>query len=171
MSKGIDTISDLMVISATTTPKSGGESFMEITLLDDAERKILAEEMYQLSDQTEDDEYSIYGRMIEEETLSVLLIGLKEHPPMGLNCRACGFNDCEEFKKASGDGIFHGPNCTYRLLDMGMSVGSALDTANLHHVKASLMIKAGLAAKNIGLSTANICMAIPIMLHQDIPYL
>ncbi|MFO8109971.1 MAG: DUF2148 domain-containing protein [Thermoplasmata archaeon] len=171
MEKGIKIISDLMTVRARTVPKASGESYMDIALLDDAEREILAEEMYQLSDELNDEDYSKYGKILEEDAQAVLLISLKEHPPLGLNCRACGFDDCDEFKSVSAQGIFRGPNCIYRLLDMGMALGSALDTASVHKVKASVMIKAGLAAKNIGLSTANVCIAVPVILKEDRPYL
>ncbi len=170
MKRKIEIISDLMAVSASTVPKAGGESFIDISLLDDGEREILAEEMFQLSDELNDEEYSKYGRIIEEEALAVLLIGLKDHPPLGIDCRGCGFKDCNEFQSTTAEGIFKGPNCVYRVLDMGMSLGSALKTAGTHNVRASVMIKGGLAAKNVGLSTANVCIAVPIILDENLPY-
>ncbi len=170
MKREIEIISDLIAVSASIAPKSGGESFINIYLLDDAEREILAEEMFQLSDTLNEELYSKYGKIIEEEAQAVLLVGLKGHPPLGIDCQACGFKDCQEFESEGTEDIFEGPNCAYRLLDMGMALGSALKTAGAHGVKTSLMIKAGLAAKNIGLSTARLCMAVPIMLDEERPY-
>ncbi len=170
MEKAVDITSSLMKASASTAPKAEGVSYLEISVLDDAEREMLSEEMYQLADELNDEEYAIYGESIEKESHAVLLVGLKEHPALGLNCRACGFKDCEEFNSASAQGIFQGPNCVYRLLDLGIAIGSALKTSSIHNARATVMIKGGLAAKNLGLSTAMVCMAIPITLDENRPY-
>ncbi len=162
MEKGVDIIAKLMSISAITAPKAEDISFIDIQPLDEAEKEILAEELFQMAE--EDEEYSHIGEIIIESD-KVILMGLNEHPPFGLDCQACGFKDCDEFSKIKKEDIFKGPNCAYRLLDLGIAIGSALKTADYNNVEADILIKAGLAAKNIGLSTSNIVMAVPIYLQ------
>ncbi len=162
MDNGVDLIAKLMTISATTAPKAEDLSFVEIQPLDEAEKEILVEELFQMAE--EDEEYSHIGEIISESD-KVMLLGLEEHPPFGLDCKACGFKDCLEFSKVKTEHIFQGPNCVYRILDLGIAIGSALKTADAHNVRADILIKAGLAAKHIGLSTSNIVMAVPIYIQ------
>lgn len=170
MEDSIEIISNLMAISAKSAPKSLGESYLEITLLDKAEKEILTEEMFQMSDELNDDSYGAEGEIIRESA-KVIIIGLKEHPPLELDCRACGFEDCDDFSENQIKGIFEGPNCVFHLIDMGMAVGSAIDTAHMHDIKSKISLKGGLAAKNVGMSSSKVCVALMIDLSEEKGYL
>ncbi|MFO7990701.1 MAG: DUF2148 domain-containing protein [Thermoplasmata archaeon] len=170
MEDSIELISNLMAISARTAPKSLGESYLKITLLDKAEKEILTEEMFQMSDELNDDSYSYEGEIIREAA-KVIIIGLEEHPPLDLDCRACGFKNCEDFSDNKIKGIFEGPNCAFHLIDMGMAVGGAIDTAQIHNIRSKISLKGGLAAKNVGISTSKVCIALMIDLSEEKDYL
>lgn len=170
MEDSIEMISNLMSISAKTAPKSMGESFLEIISLDKAEKEILTEEMFQMSDELNDDSYGYEGEIIRDAA-KVIIIGLKKHPTLDLDCRACGFKDCDDFAEHRVEGIFEGPNCVFHLIDIGMAVGSAINTANRHDVRSKISLKGGLAAKNVGISSSNVCIALMIDLSEEKDYL
>jgi len=160
---------DLMNISAKTSPKSSG-NFLETMVLEEAEKEILAEELYQLSDQFQDETYSEEGDLINSSD-ELLVIGLEEHPPLGIDCKACGYDSCKDFSEADQkEQIFEGPNCVFRLLDLGMSIGHALNTAEIHNIDYKISIKGGLAAKNLGLMDSRICLVVSIQIISDKGY-
>jgi len=162
-------VSNLMKISAESSPKASGD-YLDIVVLDDAEREMLAEEMFQLSNELEDETYSEKGEAVEASE-EVILIGLNEHPPLGLNCRACGYDDCNELSDAEEtEDIFKGPNCTFRLLDLGTALGNSLSTADIHGFQPDISIRGGLAAKHLGLIDANICLAVTTKVVKDKNY-
>ncbi len=159
-------VADLMTISAETSPKSA-EDILETMVLDAAEREMLAEELFQLSEEFQNDSYSEEGELIERSD-ELLLVGVKDNEHLGIDCRACGYESCEEFSEADQTkDIFEGPNCVYRLIDLGMSIGRALNTAENHSLDYNISIKGGLAAKNLGLMDSRVALAIPIDLKID----
>lgn len=150
---------DLITISAETSPKSSG-NFIETLTLDEAEGEMLGEELYQLSDELDDETYSEEGDLVNSAD-ELMIIGLKDHPALDIDCSACGYKDCEAYSNADQtEEIFQGPNCAFRLIDLGMSIGRALNTAETHNMDYNVSIKGGLAAKNLGLSDSRICLAL-----------
>ncbi len=163
MKEGTDILTKLMAVAARNSPKALDESFLEILVLDEAEKEMLVEEMYQLSDERDDEIYTLKGDEIEKSD-RVLLIGLDKHPGLGIDCKACGYENCEEMENSKQKmDIFEGPNCVYRVIDMGNAAGYALQNASKNDIDAKISIKGGLAAKNLGLSTTRICLAIIVM--------
>lgn len=159
MKKTHEIISHLIKISAEGSPKASGD-YLEIVVLDEAEKEMLVEEMFQLSDEKDEESYSEVGESIESSD-EVLLIGLNDHPPLELDCRACGYEDCKDFSEADEESdIFSGPNCVFRIIDLGIALGNALNTIKSHGLEDSISIRGGLAAKHLGLIDSNICLAI-----------
>ncbi|MBS3817785.1 MAG: hypothetical protein KGY76_09520 [Candidatus Thermoplasmatota archaeon] len=155
------TVSDLIKIAAENSPKIS-EDDIELVSLDDAEKEMLVEEMYQLSDEFDDESYSEEGESIETSD-KIFLIGLEDHEPLDIDCRACGFESCKDFQDAEEkEKIFKGPNCVFKILDLGMSLGYAWTTSEMHKVKPDISIKGGLAAVHLGLSETRICLAMTI---------
>ncbi|MEF8834619.1 MAG: DUF2148 domain-containing protein [Candidatus Thermoplasmatota archaeon] len=164
-----ETVIDLMDISAQTSLKSSG-NYLETMVLDDAEKEMLAEELYQLSEEFQDETYSEEGDLINSSD-ELLIIGLEDHPSLGIDCKACGYESCEDFSEADQtEQIFEGPNCVFRLLDLGISIGNALNTAETHNIDYQISIKGGLAAKNLGLMDSRVCLAVPIHVISDKDY-
>ncbi len=160
---------DLMNISAQTSPKSS-DNFLETMVLEEAEKEMLAEELYQLSDEFQDEAYSQEGDFINSSD-ELLIIGLKDHPPLGIDCKACGYESCKDFSEADKTKqIFEGPNCIFRLMDLGISIGHALNTAETHNIDYQISIKGGLAAKNLGLMDSQVCLVVPINVISNKDY-
>ncbi|MEE9611619.1 MAG: DUF2148 domain-containing protein [Desulfatiglandales bacterium] len=98
-----------------------------------------------------------------ENSDAVVLIGLKKAQPLGLNCGACGFSNCKELlKQKSVEVEFKGPTCAYRLLDMGIALGSAVKTASLLNVDNRIMYRIGAVARDMKLVDWDYVMGIPL---------
>ncbi len=57
---------------------------------------------------------------------------------------------------------FRGPQCAYRLLDMGIALGSAVKTASILNADNRIMYRAGVVARQMGLIEADFVMGIPL---------
>ena len=60
------------------------------------------------------------------------------------------------------EGEFQGPQCAYRLLDMGIALGSAVKTASMLNVDNRIMYRASAVAREMGLIDADYVMGIPL---------
>ena len=169
MKKEIEIVANLMELSANSSPKAK-ENDLEILLVDEAEKEMIVEEMFQLADKLDDESYSEKGEYIEKSE-SLMFIGLNDHEAVGIDCKACGFESCEDMDTADQiEDIFEGPNCIYKVIDLGLSLGYALNTADIHNVDSRLMIRAGMAAKSLGLMSSRICLGIPLNVNEEKSY-
>jgi len=159
--KTVKLVGELMAVAARTAPKAAGEDFVETTLLSDAERVALGNDMIQIGK-----ERAIFGFERDGKNVldcdAVLLIGLLPHKGVGLNCGGCGYASCREFNSKSFDSDFKGPNCVVRALDLGIALGSAAKIASELNVDNRIMYRIGVSARRLGLSKANICHGIPL---------
>ncbi|HDI12470.1 MAG TPA: hypothetical protein ENF63_02630, partial [Candidatus Bathyarchaeota archaeon] len=58
---------------------------------------------------------------------------------------------------------FFGPNCIFKLLDLGIALGSAVKTASMLNIDNRIMYRVGVAAKRLGmLPEASVIMGIPL---------
>ena len=57
---------------------------------------------------------------------------------------------------------FDGPQCAFRLMDMGIAIGSAVKTAGMMNVDNRIMYRAGVVARKMGLIDADFVMGIPL---------
>jgi len=153
------TVAELMAISARTAPKAAGKDFVvtEIVVGDDLQR--LAEKMVEFGERTGKKDFDRDGANVRDSD-ALLLIGLKDARAVGLNCGACGFDKC--LKPNTHEGEFKGPQCAYRLLDMGIALGSAVKTASQLNVDNRIMYRAGVVAREMGLIDADFVMGIPL---------
>ncbi|MBW1989572.1 MAG: hypothetical protein JRI97_08505 [Deltaproteobacteria bacterium] len=157
----MEMVARLMEVSAVTAPKSLGENFVHTRILSAGEVDKLAEAMAAFGRKTgkqnfDRDAKSLLGA-------GVLLIGIKDARPVGLRCGACGFSSCDELarqKKIQGE--FSGPVCAFRLLDMGIALGSAVKTASLLNVDNRIMYRIGVVARDMGLVDWDFTMGIPL---------
>lgn len=161
MSDAIRTVAQLMEISARTAPKGAGKDFIEITTLYGDDLRRVGEEMVRMADERKSPNFARDGRNVLDSQ-ALVLIGLRNHPGVGLDCGACGFKTCAEMRHGSVEGEFAGPSCAVRLLDMGIALGSAVKTAGIHNVDNRIMYRAGAAARRLGLIKASYVMGIPL---------
>jgi uncharacterized ferredoxin-like protein len=94
---------------------------------------------------------------------AVVLIGLKDSKPVGLDCGACGYPDCKSLEQQAKQTVeFVGPICAFRLLDMGIALGSAVKTASFLNVDNRIMYRIGTVARHMQLVDWDFVMGIPL---------
>ncbi len=160
--EGVEMVAQLMAISATTAPKSKGENFVQTKLLQGEVLKELAGAMFAYGQRTKKKDFDRDSKSIRQSE-AVLLIGLKNANVLGLDCGACGFADCKTFQKQKKEsGEFVGPTCAYRLLDMGIALGSAVKTAGILNVDNRIMYRVGVAVRQMNIVDWEFVMGIPL---------
>lgn len=158
--KAIRTVADLMAVAARTAPKSAGQDYVVLKVIEGDECQRLADEMIRYGEETGKPNFDRDGRNVAASA-AMLLVGIKDAKSLGLNCGACGFDACAERVPAE-HGEFVGPQCAFRLLDMGIALGSAAKMAGLLNVDNRIMYRAGVVARKMGLINADFVMGIPL---------
>jgi uncharacterized ferredoxin-like protein len=94
---------------------------------------------------------------------AVVLIGIKSAAVLGLNCGACGFTDCKSLNDRQKVAVeFVGPQCAFRLLDMGIALGSAVKTASMFNVDNRIMYRIGAVARDMGIVDWDYVKGVPL---------
>jgi len=157
----LDVVAQLMALSARTAPKARGEDFIEVKLLSVEERERLGRAMIEEGERGSGNFIRDGKNVMDSDGL--VLIGLKEHRSGGTNCNGCGFGDCKSFDdREKTDGAYRGPNCTLRLIDLGIAVGSAVKMASLLNADNRVMFRAGAIARREGMMESDVVIGIPI---------
>ncbi|MBW2120562.1 MAG: hypothetical protein JRH07_01780 [Deltaproteobacteria bacterium] len=160
--EGLKTVAELMAVAARTAPKSAGQDFVEIRILTGDELLKLAEGMVRFGEERGKRNFDRDARNVRDSDV-VVLIGLKDARVPGLDCGACGYPTCKAFEKAEVvDVEFKGPLCAFRLLDMGIALGSAVKTAGLLNADNRIMYRIGTVARSMGLCDWDYVMGIPL---------
>jgi len=153
----------LMSISARTAPKSKGEDDVEIVYVDGEDKEKIADEMIRFGEESGIKGFIRDGRCLKKAS-ALLLLGVKGEKTLKLNCGACGYASCEEFasaeRKQGKD--FVGPNCVFKLLDLGIAIGSAVKLASLINVDNRVMYRIGTVARKLGIIKSDVVMGIPL---------
>jgi len=159
-------VAKLMAAAAKTAPKGMGKDFLDIRILGREDCVKLGEEMIRWAAEGRNN-FDRDGKNVRDAD-ALLLVGLKDQKGLGLECGACGYA-CAEMSTTDGKD-FKGPNCGMRVLDMGIALGSAVKTAQLHNADNRIMYRAGAAARKMGYTDANLVMGVPISFTGKSPY-
>ncbi|MFX1263269.1 MAG: ferredoxin domain-containing protein [Promethearchaeota archaeon] len=162
-SKSVIDVARLILLSARTAPKAAGKDDIETAILTGEEKDEVAKEMRKMAE--EYGENFIRDAVNVEQSSALVLIGLKGFKSLGINCGACGHVTCAEFSKADHKkgAAYTGPICTIKALDLGIALGSAAKTAQIHNVDNRIFYRAGAAAVNMDLMPdCPIVMCIPL---------
>ncbi|NLS44546.1 MAG: hypothetical protein GX969_02225 [Firmicutes bacterium] len=159
--KAIKMVADLMCIAARTAPKAVGKDFIVTRVVEGDALSNLAEYMIEYGESSGRKNYDRDGENIAASSACVL-IGLKNAEALGLNCGACGYDKCIDLSQLRSGPEFEGPVCTWRSVDMGIAVGSAVKVASMHNIDNRIMYRAGMAAKKLGFIDADIAIGIPL---------
>lgn len=152
-------VAELMALSARTAPKVRGEDFIITEIVEGGDLMTLGRKMIEFGERTGKNLFDRDGQNVMDSG-AVLLIGLKEAEPVGLNCGACGSEKCIKINTYEGE--FSGPQCFFRALDMGIALGSAAKTASLLNADNRIMYRIGPVAREMGLIDANVVIGIPL---------
>jgi len=156
----METAAELMAVSARTAPKAAGRDFVDIKVIGGEKIDKLADEMINYGIESGKGNFDRDGENVRNSD-QVVLLSLNEADVLGLDCGACGFDKCEELELKSGP-EFDGPICAWRLMDLGIALGSAVKTASILNVDNRIMYRIGVAAKKMGLIEGEVVVGIPI---------
>lgn len=158
-------LAKLLAISARTAPKARGIDDLEIALVASSEE---LERLASMMDEISKDEkmrFFVRDANNVRQSNAVLLLGIKSSKPKELDCGGCGFENCNEFRKAtrrSGKG-YSGPSCIFQLVDLGIAIGSAVKSASLLNLDNRVMYSIGVAALKLGLlKESEVAFGIPL---------
>jgi uncharacterized ferredoxin-like protein len=161
------TVAGLMALAARTAPKGKGEDTLEIRLLDRKTTKKLAARLEKLGAEKNIGFFIRDAKNIAASDACVV-IGSRGDTVAGVNCGGCGYATCDEFvkarKKKRVSTPYDGPNCVIRMADLGIALGSAVKTAQVHNVDNRIMYSGGVAALDLGIlpDTCTVAYVIPL---------
>ena len=149
------TVAGLMALAARTAPKGKGVDTIIIRVLTGKEVPALAARLTELGEK-----HGIGFFLRDAKNIAAsdacILIGARGDTIAGINCGACGYMTCAEMAQErkthkKNTTFFAGPNCAIRMADLGIALGSAVKTAQVHNVDNRIMYSGGVAAMNLGL--------------------
>ncbi|KXB05825.1 hypothetical protein AKJ52_02975 [candidate division MSBL1 archaeon SCGC-AAA382C18] len=163
-------IAEYMEVSATTAPKAAGVDSLTTQVVEGEELREIGEEMISIGENRDDDGFIRDGNNVLDSE-AILLVGSKKQEGLGLDCGGCGYESCQEFNDSEKNEFdFLGPNCIFKLLDLGIALGSAAKTASILNVDNRIMYRIGVVAKKLDYIDATVIMGIPISGKQKNPY-
>lgn len=153
-----------ILAAARTAPKAKGFDNIVTYLFEGDEIETVAAAMENLAEKLGAFFIRDAGNLRNSDT--VVMIGLKDSRPLGLNCGTCGFETCAEFKKAekTKEAPFTGPVCAVKTVDLGIALGSAAAKAKDMCLDNRIMYSAGAAACKTGMIDAECAYTIPLSL-------
>ncbi|WP_406678397.1 ferredoxin domain-containing protein [Moorella sp. ACPs] len=154
-------IAELMAIAARTAPKAAGKDFIELKILQGEALEELAAAMARYGQESGKKNFDRDGDNVRRSD-AVLLVGLKNAAKTGLDCGACGVPRCADLEKIHDGPEFAGPICAWRLMDLGIALGSAAKMAGMLNADNRIMYRIGVVARKIGLMDADVIAGIPI---------
>lgn len=162
MQDELKTVAKMMALAARTAPKAVGKDYLEIKVIEGADIARLSNDMLAYGEESGKPNYDRDGKNVADSG-AVLLLGLNKPHYLGLDCGACGFAGCTEMAKNMTKGPeFSGPLCAWRLLDLGIAVGSAVKTASLFNADNRIMYRIGVSALRTKLIEGEIAIGIPL---------
>jgi uncharacterized ferredoxin-like protein len=162
--EGILEAARFMLIAMRTAPKTAGVDDVLGLIVYGKEKDVIAEKMDEIGDDRKSESFKRDARNLRDSE-AVVLIGVRGSKSVGLNCGSCSFGGCGEFdqakKKLGRD--FVGPTCVFKVLDLGIALGSAAKTAGVLNVDNRVMYRVGTAAMKLRLlPDATVIMGIPM---------
>ena len=175
----VKTVAGLMVLAARTAPKACGLDSIKTGILTGKDQQALGNRMISAAKETGMDFLRINGEQVKASDATVL-IGVEGTKTLGIDCGGCGYAGCAEMVKAQKgkkhrDSAYAGPNCVIKISDLGIAVGSAVKTAQIHNVDNRVMYTAGFVALKAGyLDGCSVAYGIPLRasgknIYFDVP--
>lgn len=160
MEEAILEVARLMAVAARTAPKAVGKDFLNITILQGEEVRKLGEAMIRYGEETGIRGFIRDGKNVLD-SVAVVLLGLKDAQPIGLNCGGCGYDRCTDLLPEERQD-FKAPQCAIRLIDLGIALGSAVKMASLLNVDNRIMYRIGVVVRKLKMVTDDIVMGVPL---------
>lgn len=170
--QGLMETANFIVVSARTSPKSGGVDDILTSVVYGAEVEALADDMEKIAAERNIERWAQQAQNVRVSDV-IVLIGVRGTKSYVTDCGACGHKSCADFnqaeKKLRQD--FDGPTCIFKALDLGIALGSAVKTASILNVDNRIFYRIGAAAKRLNyMPEASIIMGIPLSAKGKNPY-
>ena len=153
-------IASLMAVSARTAPKGKGVDTIVTRIIFGDEMERVADVMIEIGNRTGLSPFPRDAQNLRDSTVCVL-IGCKGTEDLGLNCGGCGFLSCKDMREKIAtdpvNSLFNGPNCVIRMADLGIALGSAAKTAQMHNADNWILFTAGVAALSLNMLPGCTC--------------
>jgi uncharacterized ferredoxin-like protein len=179
-------VAKLMAAAAITAPKSGGQlflagkaNFLETVIITEPDTRTELAQWMRARGKERREQIWFRDAEVAEAVDAILFVGLAPnwYPP-NYDCGACGYATCAEFlhqtrnlRDESTELEFTGPTCNLRDIDLGIAVGSAAKTAALHSIDCRCQTRAAVAARKLGIITAQIAVALSLSItHKAIGF-
>jgi len=165
--EAVKTVAGLMALAARTAPKAVGIDSVTIEIVIGPDLEKIAGKMTEIGTEKGLEFFRINANQVRA-CEALVLIGVSGGKTLGLNCGGCGYPTCRDMAEAGAAGKpgttdYTGPNCTFKVTDLGIAVGSAVKTAGNHNVDNRVMYTAGVAALDLGMiKNCTIAYGIPL---------
>jgi uncharacterized ferredoxin-like protein len=161
-------VADLMALAARTAPKGKGVDTILVKVISGKEQKALASRVEAIGTEKGIGFFLRDAKNIAASD-ACLIIGAIGNKTAGVNCGGCGYATCAELEDAFRarsqiPSSYAGPNCAIRMTDLGIAVGSAVKTAQIHNVDNRIMYSGGVTAVDLGIlgKECTVAYAIPL---------
>ncbi len=162
MNDALKIIAKCMAVSARTAPKTAGKDYIEVKVIDDdKEIARLGAEMAAYGEKNGKKNYDRDGKGVAS-CGAVLLVAIKDAKTAGLNCGACGYDECSKMPEPREGSEFAGPFCPWRFVDLGIAIGSAAKTASMFNVDNRIMYRIGVVARKMNLIDGDVVLGLPL---------
>ena len=160
----LERIADLMCVAARTAPKARGVDNLVTLIVTGEEKTQLSQEMSRIAQESGAHFFERDAGCLDKAPL-LILFGQKVKPLGVKPCGFCGYADCGECAQNTG-------NCAISNGDLGIAIGSAVNTAALHHADNRVMFSVGRAAINLGLlgPEVKIAYGVPLSITGKSPF-
>jgi len=159
--EAMEIVARMMALSARTAPKAAGKDYIELKVIQGEDLSKMAEAMVQYGVKTGKKNFDRDGNNVRDSA-AVLLVALKDAVPVAMDCGACGFAKCAELPKAKEGPEFAGPWCAWRMMDLGIALGSAVKTASILNADNRIMYRVGVIARQLNMIEGQVVVGIPI---------
>lgn len=132
------TIAEFMILSAKTAPKARGIDNLIFHIVNKDGLNNLADQMIATGEKTSRPHVFKRDADSVRNSSCVLIIG-STYQTLDLDCGFCGLPTCAQ---AGNSGV----TCAYNTGDLGIAIGSAVNTANVFHIDNRIMYTVGYTA-------------------------
>lgn len=152
-------VADLMAAAALTAPKTSGQDKIITMIVSGDDKQVLSDSMLEFYEETGKDFIKRDAYQILDSE-AVVLIGVKKEPYGMVGCSLCGYGNCGNLCKASG-------NCIFNVSDLGIAVGSAVSVAADHRIDNRVMYSVGMGALRCNMLGDEVSLAYGIPLSVN----
>lgn len=150
-----------LLITARTAPKARGKDSVTTAIMEKEDVEKIIKEMEKIARRGKRYKFFLRDAKNLENSDGCVLIGVKTEEGLNLECGACGLG-CSKITNKTKKEDYTGPNCAFKLMDLGIAVGSFVKNLSALGIDNRIMYSVGVAAKRIGLIDADVVLAVPV---------